>query len=343
MPSTFMGLDVPFAHETFNERMCRLRKTALCGYTLTPMTVSSSELKIGTRGSPLALAQANEVRDRLLAAHDGLAVEIVIISTTGDQVQDRRLSEVGGKGLFTKEIQEALIDGRIDVAVHSMKDVETWLPDETAIAVVLEREDPRDVFLSPRAGTLDELPAGAAIGTSSLRRQAQILHRRPELRVETLRGNVQTRLRKLEEGVVDATLLALAGLKRLGNEGLAQSYIATDVILPAVAQGVVGLETRHADGAVRDLVAPLNHAPTWTRVTAERAMLAALDGSCHTPIAGLAELLPDGRLTLTGLVAMPDGSQLHRMSAEGSAGDAEALGTALGQALRTRMPADFFT
>jgi hydroxymethylbilane synthase len=307
------------------------------------MTISSPDLKVGTRGSPLALVQAHNVRDRLLAIHAGLVVEVVIISTTGDQVQDRRLSEVGGKGLFTKEIQEALIDGRIDLAVHSMKDVETWLPDETEVAVVLEREDPRDAFLSPRAATLDDLPAGAAVGTSSLRRQAQILHRRPELKVEMLRGNVQTRLRKLEEGVVDATLLALAGLKRLGNEGVARSYIETDVILPAVAQGVVGLETRRDDARVRDLVAPLNHAPTWTRVVAERAMLAALDGSCHTPIGGLAELSPDGRISLAGLVAMPDVSHLHRMSDEAPAGDAEALGTSLGQALRGRMPADFFT
>lgn len=307
------------------------------------MNISSPDLKIGTRGSPLALVQAHEVCDRLLAMHDGLSVEIVIINTTGDQVQDRRLAEVGGKGLFTKEIQEALIDRRIDLAVHSMKDVETWLPDETTLAVVLEREDPRDAFLSPRATTLDELPAGAAIGTSSLRRQAQILHRRPDLRVEMLRGNVQTRLRKLEEGVCDATLLALAGLKRLGNEGLAQSIIETDVILPAVAQGVIGLETRREDSRVLDLVAPLNHAPTWIRVTAERAMLAALDGSCHTPIGGLAELSAADRLSLTGLIAMPDGSQLHKMSEEGPAGDPEALGTALGQALRARMPADFFT
>jgi hydroxymethylbilane synthase len=343
MPSTIMGLDVRLLGETFNVRMSCLRTPGLNGYTLIYMNVSSPDLKIGTRGSPLALVQAHDVRDRLLAIHDGLAVEVVIISTTGDQVQDRRLSEVGGKGLFTKEIQEALIDGRIDLAVHSMKDVETWLPDETAIAVVLEREDPRDVFLSPRADGLDDLPAGAAIGTSSLRRQAQILHRRPELRVETLRGNVQTRLRKLEEGIVDATLLALAGLKRLGNEGLAQSIIEADVILPAVAQGVIALETRRDDVRVRDLIAPLNHAETETRVTAERAMLAALDGSCHTPIAGLAELSADGRLGLTGLVALPDGSQLHKMSDESPAGDAEALGTALGQALRARMPADFFT
>jgi hydroxymethylbilane synthase len=323
--------------------MCRLREPGFCLYTLFVMNASNPDLKIGTRGSPLAMAQAHEVRDRLAAIHDGLAIEIVVISTTGDQVLDRRLSEVGGKGLFTKEIQEALIDGRIDLAVHSMKDVETWLPDATTLAVVLEREDPRDVFLSPRAKTFEELPAGSAIGTSSLRRQAQILHLRPEIRVETLRGNVQTRLRKLDEGVVDATLLALAGLKRLGNEGVAQSYIETDVILPAVAQGVIGIETRREDKRVRDLVAPLNHAPTWDRVTAERAMLAALDGSCHTPIAGLAELSDDGRLNLTGLVAMPDGSNLHKMSSDGPASDAEALGTALGEALRARMPADFFT
>jgi len=306
------------------------------------MTASSPDLRIGTRGSPLALAQAHEVRDRLLSVHDGLSVEIVVISTTGDKVQDRRLSEIGGKGLFTKEIQEALLDGRIDIAAHSMKDVETWLPDETAIAVVLEREDPRDVFLSPKAGTLDELPAGAVVGTSSLRRQAQILHRRPDLRVDTLRGNVQTRLRKLGEGVVDATLLALAGLKRLGNEGVAQSVIDIDVVLPAVAQGIIGIEVRREDDRVRNLLAPLDHPPTWTRMAAERAMLAALDGSCETPIGGLAKLIADGRIELTGLVAMPDGSQLHRMSETAAVADAQVLGTELGRALRARMPADFF-
>jgi hydroxymethylbilane synthase len=288
------------------------------------------------------MAQAHEVRDRLLAAHDGLSVEVVVISTTGDRVQDRRLSEIGGKGLFTKEIQEALIDGRIDLAAHSMKDVETWLPDETAIAVVLEREDPRDVFLSPHARTLDELPAGATVGTSSLRRQAQILQRRPDLKVDTLRGNVQTRLRKLDEGIVDATLLALAGLKRLGDEGVAQSYIEPDVILPAVAQGAIGLEIRRDDDRIRELVTPLNHSATWTCVMTERAMLAALDGSCHTPIAGLAELSGDGRLALTGLAAMPDGSHLNRMSDEAPAAEAERMGRALGEALRARMPAEFF-
>ncbi len=300
-----------------------------------------STLKVGTRGSPLALAQAHEVRDRLHALHAGIRAEIVVINTTGDAVQDRRLSEVGGKGLFTKEIQEALLDGRIDLAVHSMKDVETWLPDGTAIAALLEREDPRDVFISGKAKSLDELAAGAVIGTSSLRRQAQILHRRPDLRVETLRGNVQTRLRKLAEGVVDATLLALAGLKRLGNADVATGYIETDVILPAVAQGAVGIEIRKGDTPVEEAVAALNHHPTAIRISAERAMLAALDGSCHTPIGGLAELR-GSEITLTGLVALPDGSECHRLMRSGPAEDAEALGTALGEELRARMPVDFF-
>ncbi len=303
-------------------------------------TDAVSTLKVGTRGSPLALAQAHDVRNRLQGT--GIAADIVIINTTGDAVQDRRLSEVGGKGLFTKEIQEALLDGRIDLAVHSMKDVETWLPEGTAIAAVLEREDPRDVFLSEKANSLDALAPGAVVGTSSLRRQAQILHRRPDLRVETLRGNVQTRLRKLAEGVVDATLLALAGLNRLGRADVATGIIETDVILPAVAQGAVGIEIRKADTAVEAAVAPLNHEPTAIRIAAERAMLAALDGSCHTPIAGLAELR-GSELTLTGLVALPDGSECHRLQRSGAADDAGALGTALGEELRALMPEGFFT
>ncbi len=303
---------------------------------------SIPDLRLGTRGSPLAMAQAHQVRDLLGAAHPGLEVEIVVIATTGDQVLDRRLSEVGGKGLFTKEIQEALLDDRIDLAVHSMKDVETWLPDGTVIAAVLEREDPRDALICPRADSLDALPPGAVIGTSSLRRQAQILHRRPDLRVETLRGNVQTRLRKLEEGVVDATLLALAGLRRLGKQDVASGIIGVDVLLPAVAQGAIGIETRRDDARTRDLVAPLDHAPSSICIRAERAMLAALDGSCHTPIGGLAVLDGNSGLSLEGLIAQPDGSALHRGSRHGAASDAEAIGTDLGRALRSRMPADFF-
>lgn len=301
-----------------------------------------STLKVGTRGSPLALAQAHQVRDLLHGIGDGIAAEIVVINTTGDAVQDRRLSEVGGKGLFTKEIQDALLDGRIDLAVHSMKDVETWLPDGTAIAAVLEREDPRDAFICGKAKSLDDLAPGSVIGTSSLRRQAQILHRRPDLRVDPLRGNVQTRLRKLGEGVVDATLLAFAGLKRLDRAEVATDVIGTDIILPAVAQGAIGIEIRKGDTAVEERIAALNHGPTAIRIAAERAMLAALDGSCRTPIAGLAEL--DGaRIALTGLVALPDGSECHRLSRSGPAADAEALGADLGDELRTRMPQGFFT
>ncbi len=304
--------------------------------------MSGNALKIGTRGSPLALVQAREVRDKLAASGAGIACEIVIITTTGDRVLDRRLSEVGGKGLFTREIQEALIGGRIDLAVHSMKDVETRLPEETEIAAVLEREDVRDAFICATAGSLDELAEGAVVGTSSLRRQAQILHRRPDLRVEPLRGNVATRLKRLAEGRVDATLLAMAGLNRLGKADAAAGPIDPDVMLPAVAQGAIGIEIRRGDEPVRELVAPLDHAPSSIRVAAERAMLAALDGSCHTPIAGLAVLDGESRITITGLVARPDGSEMHRAQRAGAVDGAVALGDDLGRELKSRMPADFF-
>ncbi len=304
--------------------------------------MSEKTLKIGTRGSPLALAQAHEVRDKLVARGAGPACEIVVIATTGDQILDRRLSEVGGKGLFTREIQQALIGGRIDLAVHSMKDVETWLPEETEIAAVLEREDVRDAFICATAGSLDDLAEGAVVGTSSLRRQAQILHRRPDLRVETLRGNVQTRLKRLAEGRVDATLLAMAGLNRLGKADAAAGPIPPDVMLPAVAQGAIGIEVRRGDDRVCARVTLLDHAPSSTRVTAERAMLAALDGSCHTPIAGLAVLDGESGITITGLVARPDGSEMHQAVRSGDVDGAAALGDALGRELRSRMPADFF-
>ncbi|PPR18187.1 MAG: Porphobilinogen deaminase, partial [Alphaproteobacteria bacterium MarineAlpha10_Bin3] len=209
-------------------------------------------LKIGTRGSPLALIQANDVRDRLLAAHDGLEVEIIVIRTTGDRIQDRPLADIGGKGLFIKEIEEALFDGGIDLAVHSMKDVETQLPEGLGIAVILPREDPRDAFISNRAASLSELPAGATVGTSSLRRQAQIRHARPDLRVVSFRGNVETRLRKLDEGEADATLLAIAGLRRLGMADVATQIMDIDEMLPAVAQGAVGVETRINDRTALD-------------------------------------------------------------------------------------------
>ncbi len=228
-----------------------------------------AELRIGTRGSPLALAQAAEARARLAAAHEGLdaaAIAVEVIRTTGDRVQDRALAEIGGKGLFSKEIEEALLDGRIDLAVHSMKDLATVLPNGLAIASVLPREDPRDAFISPRAPDLAALPADALVGTASLRRQAQVLHRRPDLRVALFRGNVETRLRKLEAGEVDATYLALAGLRRLGRGEVATSLPSPEEMLPAVAQGAIGIECRADDARVRDLVGVIDHrASAWPR------------------------------------------------------------------------------
>ncbi len=302
-------------------------------------------LRIGTRGSPLALVQAHEVRDRLCVADPVLAgdgmLAIEIIKTTGDKLLDRSLADVGGKGLFSKEIDEALLDGRVDLAVHSMKDLETWLPGGIALAAILEREDPRDVFISHKAATLDELPAGSVVGTSSLRRQAQILRRRPDVTVETFRGNVQTRMRKLDDGEADATLLALAGLKRLGMAEVASEILEPDILLPAVAQGAVGVTCRVEDTAMAARLQALNHAPTWQRVTAERAMLAALDGSCRTPIGGLAELAPDGAMTLRGLVAKADGSEIFETARTGPASDAEAMGRDAGEELRRRAGPDF--
>ncbi len=303
-------------------------------------------LRIGTRGSPLALAQTEEARARLVAAHPELgepdAVQVMVIKTTGDKVVDRRLVEVGGKGLFTKEIDEAMLAGRIDMGVHSMKDVPTWLPDGIALACTLEREDPRDVFISFKAQSLAGLPAGAVVGSASLRRQAQILHRRPDLAVVLFRGNIHTRLRKVEEGQVDATLLALAGLKRLGLAHAATAVIEPEELLPAVGQGAIGVTCRAGDQRTRELLAPLDHAATTVRVTAERAMLEALDGSCRTPIAGLAEVAAGGRLRLRGLIARPDGTELIETARTGNTADADALGRDAGDELRRRAGPGFF-
>lgn len=292
-------------------------------------------LKIGTRGSPLALAQAHEVRDRLVRAgqvQDG-GSEIVVIKTSGDRIQDRPLSEVGGKGLFTKEIEDALIAGEIDLAVHSMKDMPTVLPPGLEISCVLAREDVRDAWLSPHAPSLERLAAGSIVGTSSLRRQAQIRRLRPDLEVITYRGNVQTRLRKLEEGVADATLLACAGLRRLGMEHLMTAPIDVAQMLPAVAQGAIGIEIRAHDDRVRRLLEPLNHRPTQTELAAERTFLAGLDGSCRTPIAGLARLDGD-RLTFHGELLSPDGVHHFSVQIEGAAGDARAMGAEAARKLR---------
>ncbi len=299
-------------------------------------------LKIGTRGSPLALIQANDVRDRLLAAHDGLDVEIIVIRTTGDKIQDRPLAEIGGKGLFIKEIEEALFSGDIDLAVHSMKDVETQLPEGLGISVILPREDPRDAFISNKAASLSELPAGSTVGTSSLRRQAQVRHARPDLRIVSFRGNVETRLRKLNDGEADATLLAISGLRRLGMADVATQVMDVEEMLPAVAQGAVGVETRMNDTVAMDYLRPLNDAPSARRVAAERAMLAALDGSCRTPIAALASFDGPGILTLRGRVANLDGTIVHDVTRRGPADDAEAMGADAGRELRAIVGPNFF-
>jgi len=302
-------------------------------------------LRIGTRGSPMALIQARMVRDRLAAAHRDLAapdaLEIVIIRTTGDRVQDRPLYEIGGKGLFTKEIEEALIAGAIDLAVHSMKDVATWLPARLDIVCLLPRDDPRDAFLSPRAKTLRALSQGAILGTASPRRAAQVLNLRPDLRIVPIRGNAGTRIAKLAAGECDATLLSLAGLRRIGQEGAATSILSTDEMLPAPAQGAIGVECRIDDQRTRGLLAPLHDVEAEYRITAERALLAALDGSCRTPIAALAEL-GAGTLALRGMVISPDGTRCHRVARSGAASDAAALGADAGAELRRTAGPGFF-
>ena len=294
--------------------------------------MASVKLRIGTRGSPLALWQAHNVRDRLAAAHDFApdSIEIIVIKTSGDRIQDRPLSEVGGKGLFTKEIEEALLAGSIDLAVHSMKDVATVLPGGLAIVCLLPREDPRDAFVSLKANSLAELAPGSLVGTASLRRQAQVLRLRPDLRVATIRGNVDTRLRKLAEGEADATLLALAGLNRLGLQSKATAIVPTEVMLPAVAQGAIGIETRAGDSGTIDLLESLNDANTAYCVSVERAFLGRLDGSCRTPIAGLATLDGD-RLTFRGMILAIDGKAAHETLRVGLVGDALHLGRDAGE------------
>jgi hydroxymethylbilane synthase len=303
-------------------------------------------IKLGTRGSPLAMAQAHEVRNLLISQHPELAapglIKIIEIKTTGDAVQDRALSEIGGKGLFSKEIDTAQLECQIDIAVHSMKDLETHLMPGIAMVAVLEREDVRDAFISNKVNSLDELPAGSVIGTSSLRRQAQILHKRPDLKVCLFRGNVHTRLRKLSEGVADATLLALAGLNRLGKSEWVTEVLTPEFILPAVAQGAIGITCREGDMAMSELILSLNHEPTMVRVTAERALLNALDGSCRTPVGGLADFLIDGSLRLRALVAKGDGSCVYVTERKGPASDSYAMGRDAGEELRRRAGPDIF-
>jgi hydroxymethylbilane synthase len=292
----------------------------------------------------MALRQTAIVRDRLIAAHPELAepgaVEIVTIRTTGDRVQNRLLAEIGGKGLFAKEIEEALIAGQIDLAVHSLKDLETWLPGGLVIACVLPRDDPRDTLVSASGASLDSLPRGAKIGTASLRRQAQLLRHRPDLSIVPIRGNVNTRLRKMEAGEVDALVLALCGLERLDLSEQATEILPREVMLPAVGQGALAIECRTADQMVRRLVEPLHDPISAACVAAERAMLATLDGSCRTPIAGFAEIDRE-RLAIEGLLLNEDGSKEIRGRFEGGIDDAAVLGAALGKDLRSRAGPDF--
>lgn len=305
--------------------------------------MSAARLRIGTRGSPLALAQARDVMSKLKAAHalDTEACEIVVITTTGDQITERPLLEAGGKGLFIKELEEALLAGGIDLAVHSMKDIPGFLPDGLAICAVLAREDPRDAFISVKYGSLADLPHAATVGTSSPRRRAQVLRLRPDLNVVEFRGNVETRLRKLEAGVADATFLACAGLNRLRLSQHITQRMQVDDMLPAVAQGAVGVEMRAEDGATAALVAPLNDKPTSVCVAAERAFLARLEGSCRTPISGYAELR-DGALRIRGEILSPDGQERHTTTFAGEAQAAAGLGAATASALLERVGSDFY-
>jgi len=303
------------------------------------MTQSTAILRIGTRGSPLALVQARMVRARLALALgvDEDAIVMNTIRTTGDAIQDRPLADAGGKGLFTKEIEEALLDRRIDLAVHSAKDVPTLLPEGLMLAACLEREDPRDVFITTKAASLAELPQGASLGTTSPRRQAIAKRARPDLRIVALRGNVETRLRKLDNGEVDATILALAGLKRLGLEAHATRIMPVHEFLPAAGQGAIAIETRADDMRTRELLTRIDHADTSLALSCERAFLGVLDGSCKTPIGGYADVSGD-TIHFRGLLAHPDGEPSIAYELRGACADAVKIGTEAGHYVRREAP-----
>ena len=303
----------------------------------------TTPLKIGTRGSPLALAQAHETRARLSQAFDleESCFEIIVIKTTGDRVLDRPLKEIGGKGLFTREIEEDLLSGRIDIAVHSMKDMPTEQPAGLILDTYLPREDVRDAFVSLTKDSMDALEAGQKLGSSSLRRKAQLMLARPDLEVVEFRGNVQTRLKKLEDGVADATFLAAAGLNRLGLSHIAQSFLDPDVMLPAVAQGAIGIERRSDDTRIAEILSAIHDTSTGHRLAAERAFLRGLDGSCETPIAGLAEL-KGATLRLRGEVLRPDGSEAINDDQTCPIEDAEILGTEMAIKIINNTPNNFF-
>lgn len=304
-------------------------------------------LRIGTRGSPLAMAQAYETRRRLQEQFPELledgALQICVMKTQGDMILDKSLMELGGKGLFTKELDTALLGNEVDICVHSMKDVPTWLPEGTVLPCTLPREDTNDAFISRDGSikTIDELPDNSVIGTASLRRQAQLMARNKTLKCVNFRGNVQTRLRKLDDGVVDATLLAIAGLKRMNMDGCATSVLEWDEMLPAVAQGAIGIQCRSDDERSLKYIAALNHQDTLSCVECERSFLEALDGNCKTPIAGQARIV-DGKIVFRGLIAMPDGSSKYTIESGGSVEDAKKIGKEAGEKLKADAGDEFF-
>eukprot|EP00245_Coleochaete_scutata_P015694 TRINITY_DN70_c0_g1_i1.p1 TRINITY_DN70_c0_g1~~TRINITY_DN70_c0_g1_i1.p1 ORF type:complete len:401 (-),score=64.08 TRINITY_DN70_c0_g1_i1:720-1922(-) len=343
------GEQVLFNEGTFRTVPLHLRRhVVIRAVADVSQETKTAVVRIGTRGSPLALAQAYQTRDKLKKAHPELvedgALEIVIIKTTGDKILNQPLADIGGKGLFTKEIDDALLGGKIDIAVHSMKDVPTYLPEGTILPCNLPREDVRDAFICPTAKSLGELPAGSVIGSASLRRQSQILHRYPHLKVENFRGNVQTRIRKLSEGSVQATLLALAGLKRLGMTEHVTAILSIEDMLPAIAQGAIGIACRTDDTPMKKYLASLNHEETRLAVVCERAFLATLDGSCRTPIAGLAQRNEKGTCTFRGLVASVDGKQILETSREVPYEEEAMVAAAkdAGKELLSRAGPDFF-
>jgi len=303
---------------------------------------SSSPLVIGTRGSPLALAQAHETMGRLICSTglDESCFKIKVIKTTGDKIQDRPLSEVGGKGLFTKEIEEAMLDNNIDIAVHSMKDMPVICPEGLIISCYLPREDVRDSFISTKYKSISELPNGATVGTSSLRRRAQLLNKRPDLKIVEFRGNVQTRLRKLNEGIADATFLACAGLNRLGRNEISNP-IETDDMLPAIAQGCIGIEQRKNDIEISKILSVINDKSASLRLAAERSLLLGLDGSCQTPIAGLAELNGQ-QMRLRGEVIRPDGSEVLQDEITCPVSEGVEMATLMAKRFRSQMGENFF-
>ena len=300
------------------------------------MTITP-KIRLGTRGSPLALAQAHETRDRLMAAHglDNDAFEITTFTTTGDAVRDKPLSEIGGKGLFTKELEEALFAGAIDLAVHSMKDMPAKPPAGLDVAALLPREDSRDAFISLTSKTLSELPQGAILGSSSVRRTAQALRVRPDLGSAPFRGNVQTRLKKLQDGIAHATFLAVAGLNRLGLADKITSIMSMDEMLPSVAQGAIGIQINLHDEATRKMLLPLNHEETSIAVICERGFMAALDGSCRTPIAGHA-IIEGGRLKFRGQALTLDGKHIFEVTREGALSDGFKMGQDAGEEVKAR-------